>query len=288
MDILFLTHLLNALLMIGMPIGLAIFLARRWRLGWRLWFIGGAVFILSQVGHIPFNALATLALNRTPLAAWPHSSLVVFNAVFLGLSAGLFEEFSRYAMYRWWAKDARSWRRGVLAGAGHGGAEAVLLGLLTLASFIQLVALRGADLSTIVPADQLAVAQQQMATFWSMPWYDSLLGALERMFTIPIQIAFSVLVLQTFVRRQAFWVWLAVLFHAIVDATAVLCLPTVGMYWTEAIVAGFSILSLALIFALRRPESTLELPPASPNAKPPSTILPVTETADNLDSTRFA
>jgi len=46
MDILFLAHLLNGLLMIAMPVGLAIFLTTRWKLGWRLWLIGAATFIL--------------------------------------------------------------------------------------------------------------------------------------------------------------------------------------------------------------------------------------------------
>ena len=48
MDTLFFAHLLNALLMIGMPLGLVIYLTRTWKLGWRLWFIGAATFILHR------------------------------------------------------------------------------------------------------------------------------------------------------------------------------------------------------------------------------------------------
>jgi uncharacterized membrane protein YhfC len=282
MDWQFMTHLLNSLLMIGIPVGLAIFLAVRWKLGWRLWFIGAAVFILSQVGHIPFNALATLVLNRTPLAGLSGTGQLLFNAVFLGLSAGLFEELSRYAMYRWWAKDARSWRRGVLAGAGHGGAEAIILGIITLASFVAMVMYRNADLSAIVPANQLALAQQQVAAFWSTSWYDSL----ERAFTIPVQIAFSVIVLQTFTRRQGFWVWLAVLFHAVVDAAAVIGISQWGIYPTEAMVAVFSAIAVALIFLLRQPEPAPETVAAAPAVVPP-VIAPVAETADNLDASKY-
>jgi uncharacterized membrane protein YhfC len=206
MDILFLTHLLNGLLMIGMPVGLAIFLTARWKLGARLWWIGAATFVLSQVAHIPFLALATIALNRTPLAKLSAESALLFNAVFLGLCAGLFEEFFRYGMYRWWAKDARSWRKGVLAGAGHGGAEAIILGAIVLYGFVQLAYLRHIDIATVVPADQVASTQQQVSAYWSATWYASLLGALERFFTIPGHIAMSVLVLQTFTRKQRFWV----------------------------------------------------------------------------------
>src|SRR5512146_2676712 len=132
MDILVVTRLLNGLLMIGLPVALGFFLTRRFHLGWRLWWIGAATFIISQVGHIPFNWIFTrlfaLKYLPTPPAEWS----LVFNAVFLGLSAGLFEELARAGVYRWWADDARSWRKGVLLGAGHGGVEAIILGALVV------------------------------------------------------------------------------------------------------------------------------------------------------------
>jgi uncharacterized membrane protein YhfC len=148
-NVLLLTYPLNALLMIAMPIALAVYLTHKFKLGWRLWWIGGFTFILSQVAHIPFNMLV---LNPQ-LRALGKSALVeplplVLTALALGLSAGLFEEFARYGMYRWWAKEARSWGRGLLAGAGHGGVEAIILGVLVLYGFMQLLALRNVDLAT--------------------------------------------------------------------------------------------------------------------------------------------
>jgi uncharacterized membrane protein YhfC len=288
MDILFLAHLLNGLLMIGMPVGLAIFLTARWKLGARLWLIGAATFILSQVGHIPFNALAGLVLNRTGLTKMTPEAQLIFNAVFLGLSAGLFEEFFRYGMFRWWAKDARSWRKGVLAGAGHGGAEAIILGAIVVYAFVQFAYLRNADLSKIVAADQLALAQQQVSAYWSMTWYGSLLGALERLFTIPTQIALAVLVLQTFTRKQWFWVWLAVLYHATLDAGAVLLSVRAGALATEVLAGAFALISLLLIFLLRQPEPPEEnLPPPAPPA-PVFVPKPLEATPDKLDQTRYA
>jgi uncharacterized membrane protein YhfC len=288
MDILFWGHFLNGILMIAMPVGLAIFLIRRWKLGARLWLIGAGTFILSQVGHIPFNALATLALNRTPLAHMTPEAQLIFNACFLGVSAGLFEELFRYGMFRWWVKDARSWRKGVLTGAGHGGAEAILLGMIVLYAFLQFATLRNADLSTLVPADQLALAQKQIAAYWSMTWYNSLLGAMERLFAIPTQIALAVLVLQTFTRRQWFWVWLAVLYHAALDGSAVYLAPHLGVLPTEALIGGFGVLSMILIFVLRRPEPppTEEPPPAAPVPRLPPR--PVEATPDDLDQSRYA
>jgi uncharacterized membrane protein YhfC len=288
MDLALIPRFLNGFLMVAIPLGLAVFLTRRWRGGWRLWLIGAATFILSQVGHIPFNAVMSDLLNRTPLATLSPEGQLLFSAAFLGLSAGLFEELFRYGMYRWWAKDARSWRAGVLAGAGHGGAEAILLGALVFYGFLQLVALRDADLSAYFTGDQLALARQQVSAYWTMSWPLTLLGALERCLTIPVQIAFSVIVLQAFVRRQAVWLWLAVLYHAVIDATAVLSVAWLGVYGAEAVVAVFTVLSLILIFKLRRPEPAA-LGPASDNiAEPVARPAPPMDSKENLDDTRFA
>jgi uncharacterized membrane protein YhfC len=291
MDILFWAHFFNGFLMIAMPIGLAIFLTHNFKLGWRLWWIGAATFVLSQVGHIPFNWVMSILLNKTALVNWPHTAQTIFNVVFLGLSAGLWEECARYTMYRWWVKDARSWRKGLLAGAGHGSAEAILLGALALYAFIQLVITRNLDLSSLVPANQLALARQQVATFWSATWYDSLLGAVERLLAMPVQICLAVIVLQTFTRKQWFWVWLAVAYHAITDAVAVYVVSLGFKPWViEGFVGIFSIFALIIIFTLRQPEP----PPAQdgderPSGPQPAEFTPgkIEETQENMERTRY-
>jgi len=282
----FAAHLLNALLMIAMPLGLAIWIIRRFSLTWNLWLIGAAVFIISQVGHIPFNYLMTFLFNRTGLVNLTPTGALVFNSIYLGLSAGLWEESCRYGMYRWWVRDVRTWRKGVLLGAGHGGAEAIALGGLALYGFIQLVGLRHADLSQLVPAPQLAQAVQQVSAYWTAPWYEALLGAAERIFAMTAQIGLSILVLQVFIRRQAFWFWIAVAFHALTDGGSLLAEHYVGVYWTEALIGLFALISLGLILALRRPEA------APAEASQPAPLVTIgrrdeTETAERLEETRF-
>jgi uncharacterized membrane protein YhfC len=286
MDILFVAHLLNGLLMVAMPVGLAIFLTRKFHLGWRLWWIGFATFILSQVGHIPFNYGVGLLLNRTGMVYWSPTAQLLFNAAFLGISAGLFEEGARFFILRYWAKDARSWRTGVLFGAGHGGAEAIILGAITLYAFIQLAIVRNTDLSKLFSADQLSLAQQQVHAYWSMSWYGSMLGALERFFTIPCQIVMAVMVMQVFTRKQIRWLFLAIGYHALLDASAVLNIRYLGVYWTEVVICGFSILSVILIFLLRQPEPPVDILPDAP-ASAVYIPGPVDETSENLETTRY-
>jgi uncharacterized membrane protein YhfC len=290
MDILFWAHFFNGFLMIALPIGLGIYLARRFKLGWRLWWIGAATFVLSQVGHIPFNWAIGSLLNQTSMVNWPKTVQLIFNAVFGGLSAGLFEESFRYGMYRWWAKNARSWGKGLLAGAGHGGIEAILLGGLALYGFIQLFVLRNADasqLSQVVGADKVELAQAQITAYWSVPWNMSILGAVERFFAIPFQLALSLLVMHAFIRRRGWWIWLAVGLHALVDGVAVY-LAGIGLsaYAIEGVVGLFAILSVIIIFVLRQPEPQLELEPAAAQV-PEFTPKPIEETPENLDKTRY-
>jgi len=286
MDFLFICHLMNGILMLAIPITLAILLTRNWKLSWRYWFVGGATFILSQVGHIPFNALMTLVFGKTALVNLSPDNALLFNALFLGLSAGLFEELFRYGMFRWWLKDARSWRKAILAGAGHGAAEAIILGVLALFALLQLSVMRNMDLSSQFSGTTLIQAQSQVTAYWSASWYDSVLGAVERLFTIMIQISLAVLILQAFVRQQRRWIWLAVGYHALIDAAAVLGSNKLNIYWTEVLVAGFALFSIFIIFSLRKQEPLVD--DITPQSEVPTVLIKTVEpTIEQLDNSKY-
>ena len=286
-NILTVTYFLNGFLMIAVPVGLTIYLTRKFKQKWRLFWIGAATFIFSQILHIPFNALVNPIQNQFSFIALPFALQNLILAVFLGLSAGVFEEFSRYLMYRWWAKDARSWGSGLLAGAGHGGVEAIILGLIVLYGYTQMLIVRGVDISTLVAPDQVELAKAQIQAYWSTPWYMTMLGALERLFAIPVHLACSVLVLQVFTRKKFWWVGIAILFHAFVDGVAVLVSQSgVSALPIEGIVGFFAVISLGIIFVLRQPAPELVQIPAlinPPEFKPAQ----VQDNTKNLDDTRY-
>lgn len=295
MDAILIAHILNGFLMVALPVGLGVYLTRRFKLGWRLWWIGAATFVLSQVGHIPFNWAFTQLFALGYLPAPPPEGRLLFNAIFLGLSAGLFEELARAAVYRWWAGDARSWRKGVLLGAGHGGIEALILGVLVLVTLLNMIILRGPDAARLVPPEQMPLVQQQLDAYWSIPWWLALLGAFERAFTLIVHISLSVLVLQAFTRRQPLWVVAAILWHAIIDAAAVY---TVGIWGAtnegklvvEGIIGIMALISLAIIFALRRnePEADETLVATEPPPVQPLQKMDVAETEENLEKSKYA
>jgi len=288
MNLISFAHLMNGLLMIALGVGLGILLTRRFSIGWRLWWIGAATFILSQIGHIPFNFAFGVLLRRGVLPSPPDGWNLAFTAIFLGLSAGVWEECARYATFRWWAVEARSWRKALVLGAGHGGMEAILLGILVLYTYLQLLALQGIDLTTIVPPERVEDVQKVVNAYWSLPWYTGLLGALERVFALITQLTLSVLVLQVFVRRHIRWLFLAILWHGTFNAVAYYIANIWGAYLAELSLAIGMLLDLGILYLLYQPE------PTSPEEIVPRTandfrkqISDLAESQENLDQTRY-
>lgn len=276
---------LNFALMLVIPIGVAVFIRRRTGAPWRLFFIGAVTFVLSQVFHIPFNWVVQRAgLLPGDMQSWAN---LLITATFLGLSAGLFEETARYLTYRYWAKDARSWSRGLMLGAGHGGIEAILLGLLGAVNIVGLlITLNNEALLSAIPADQQTILNATVANLLATPWYGLLLGAAERVFAIAAHLALSVMVLQVFLRGSLRWLFLAIGYHAVLNMIAVVAVTRVGPYATEGLLAVYSLLSLFIIFRLRAPDPA----PVEPEPLPPPPVIDATNlepTEDVIDRSRY-
>jgi uncharacterized membrane protein YhfC len=294
LNILYITYPLSGILIITLVFALTIFLIRKYSLRWRLFFIGAIGFLISQIFHIPFNSRVLNPLIQNQIQPQlPEVLGLALTALLLGLSAGLFEEFTRYGLYRWWVRDARSWAKGVLLGTGWGGIEAILVAGIILATFFEMIALQGVDLSSVVPAEQVELAKQQVESYWSIPWHLSLLGFIERAFAIPIQISLSVLVLQVFNRGQSRWLWFAIGWHTLIDSAAVFVLTMWKdfawiFYAVEALAGIFAIIALAIIFALKEPEPELEpIIPQPPEPLEASNLDEIEATLENLEDSRY-
>jgi len=91
--------------------------------------------------------------------------------------------------------------------------------------------------------------------FWAIPWYLPLLGGLERVFAITIQIALGLLVVRSLTHRNVGWLLAAIGAHALVDSVT---LFLAGLGWSplalEGIMLLFALGGLALILALQSSE----------------------------------
>ncbi len=243
--------------MILLPILAWIYFAHKFSLSWKLLLAGGLAFIASQIPHIPLTIVLAPALK-----SWSFLT----DAIVLGLLAGLFEETARYILFKFILKKSRTWQEGIFVGLGHGGTEAIILGILAGVSFARMLALRNVDLATVpsIPADQLALARQQLAAFWSTPAYIAILGVVERIFAVCLHVSLSVMVLYGIAVNKPAWYGLAVLWHTIVDGIAAyLGLLKVNTLTMEGLIGLMAIASIGLVFALRG-----KFPAAAPEVAP--------------------
>jgi uncharacterized membrane protein YhfC len=292
--------------MIGMPIGLGIFLTRRWKINWRLFWIGALTFVASQIAHIPFNNYFLTPFVNNILRALPGSdpgvtiadasnlSQIIVIALLFGLSAGLFEEMARYITYARFVPEATTWRKGLMLGAGHGGIEAIIFGLLALLALLNLSLLRRPAILDTVPADQFSLVTAQLDAYWSAPLPMTILGAVERALTIPLHLALSLLVMQVFARRQRLWVFFAVFLHTAVNAIVLISAFILrgqawGVYAIEGMLALFTLTSLGIIKALYKPEPiSLEQESAQPKVQE-FTPTPIAEARpEDLEDSKYS
>jgi len=222
-----LAYMISVILMIGLPIFLAAWLRRISPAAWLLFAIGSLTFIISQAVHLPLNDwLGVIGfLPQESAAEMP----LWRTALTLGLTAGLCEELARAVGYALIQRFKPLWMRlqdSLMLGIGHGGIEAMIFGgVLTAASISSLLPLKGSDLSSLnLNPEQLETLRMQLDLLTGSPW-NAAFPFIERTLAISAHVVFSLLVWQAFARRRLgqdwFYIPLAVLYHAIVDAAAV-------------------------------------------------------------------
>ena len=256
------------------PLVLAVIANRRLKVSWKYFAYGALIFFVFQlITRVP--AVLVIQATITPQLEASPALLYTWLAI-LVLTAGLFEEVGRYVAFRWlMRREEKTWDKAVMYGLGHGGLESILLvGGLALLSLINIIVLSSIGLNSI-PLAQRAQAAQQLAALAAQPAWFPLLAAWERLWTVPVQIALSVLVLQVFRRNNIGWLWLAVLAHAIVDGVSVGLIQVLGpgristSLIAEVVVAIFGVIALWIIFALRDRPTVKEASEAQ--SLPPST-----------------
>ena len=247
--------IISAIGMILLPLVAGYFIAKKFKQSFKAFrklFIAGALtFIASQVLHIPFLYGLTALFDNGTLPSPPESWNVIFNAIMLGLLAGIFEETARYILFKYIIKNSHTWEDGITIGLGHGGIEAILLGILSITTLIQMIAMQDPTaLSALgLPADQLELAKTQVAAYWAQSAVILFFGFVERISAICLHIGLSVFVMYSIVSGQRKWFWFAIIWHAFVDALAVYLYPkiTVG---TNVVFATFGLEVLVAVLAV--------------------------------------
>ncbi|KLU62381.1 hypothetical protein CEB3_c12420 [Peptococcaceae bacterium CEB3] len=219
--------LITTFICVFAPTLLAAVVVKKYKANWRALFLGAAAFTVAQ------------PLLRLPLLKWlgyktwfvlfSQSNTLLFLAL-LGLSAGIFEELSRFIALRVFLKKRLTWANGVVFGLGHGGAEALLLVGL---SYVRL--LYG------------LMSGQLVGLLSQTPPYLFLVAGLERVMAISAHVGMTLLVLYAVKSKKIRYLLYAILFHGLLDSPVVTLLSQRGEIWaSEGYVAVFAVFALWL------------------------------------------
>jgi uncharacterized membrane protein YhfC len=235
-------------LMLALPILVGLWIRRHYGVDWCIYLAGGVTFVASQVVHLPLNYALGLLTGGWGLGLLP----LPLMALAAGLSAGTCEQTARWVALRFVLRRTRGWSQALQFGAGHGGFEAIILGLLALSNIVSMVVMQMAGAQALgLNGDAAAQAEQALKAFWSAGWYTPVVAGLERAFAITFHIAMSVLVMRAITRRQAGYLLAAIAAHALFDAWSVWGSRTLGILWVELGLAVVAAGALWLIVRLR-------------------------------------
>lgn len=237
---------LSMLISFLVPIGLVVYFRKRYKISFKAVGIGALVFFIFQmILRIP---LLQIASTQSWYKSMAQNTLLI--GLFLGLTAGIFEEVGRYIGMKYFLKRELSWKNGVAFGIGHGGIEAILLvGIGNINSIVYSFMINSGVFDGLIasklPEQTAQLIKTQLTA--TNPWTFAA-GGIERIFAITIQIALSVLVMYAVVYRKKIIVLYAVLLHALIDSPLVLfSAKKVGVWGMEGYVFLCALASLIFI-----------------------------------------
>ncbi len=229
------SYIISIVIEIGIPLILAFYMWKKYKVSWAIFFLGMLLFIVS-LSRIPLNNFFSSYITLK----FSGDMALVLAGLFVSFTAGIFEEGVRVLAFGLIIRS-RSYEKAVIYGIGHGGGgeSMIFVGISVLISFIIYRIFPG-----IIPADLLP----QIA---GAEWYLPLIGALERIFAIAIQISLSVLVMYAFMKRKYYFILIAILYHMTIDFISVYINYKFGIFLTEIIAFIFAGISVVLIYILR-------------------------------------
>jgi len=250
-----LTFLIVSVVEVFFPLALGYFLIKKYNLSWKVYAIGVLFFVLVQFIHTPLVLVMQQPMTDYIGRLFPdHTIAVAVYAVILGLLAGLFEELGRFIVYgRFFIgnKVPLSINNGVLFGAGWGGVESIIIGimmLLTMFSYIYAAPLTDEQVTQInvsmngtLTTEKAAEIDKQITDLLALTPWDILPGMAERIFAVTLHITWSVMVLSAIVEKRNLLLVLAILWHAATDALAVFIGQIYGIMAAEGMLFVFAL-----------------------------------------------
>ncbi len=234
----------------AMPVLLFIFFKKKKDADILPFFIGCAVMLVFALTLE--SAVHQIVLGSS-VGKTIQSNIWIY-ALYGGLMAGLFEETGRFVAFKtvlrkMQDKDVNA----LMYGAGHGGFEAAaLLGFSMISNIAISVMINSGNTSALtemLSGDALTQMEAAFEALTTTAPHMFLIGILERVFAIILQIALSVIVWYAAKNKKRWYLYpAAILIHFVVDAAAVILMYyNVPVLLIEVLIGVMTV--LAAVFA---------------------------------------
>ncbi len=209
--------IITIILALVFPIVLAVWFCRRYRVKASTVVFGALTFIVFQIViRIPLLQMINNAFPSLVPTTGAVGPLLLYSA-YLAITAALFEEGGRFIFFKLFMKDRGDWENAAAFGIGHGGVEALLLVGLTYVSNLVLMLMINAGQLNSLPLGLQQSIDTVKTQFIQVPSYMFLMAGIERVMTIPIHIAFSILVVLGVAKKRPGYIILAILAHFLLN-----------------------------------------------------------------------
>ncbi len=192
-----------------------IYFYKKHRISFKVLGVGILIFfVFSQILEKLLH-LYVLYINHSTSAYLLNHPILY--AAYGAFTAGFFEEVGRYFGFQVLLRKYRLWKDGFAYGLGHGGIEVLLVGTLVSMQILVFAMLFNKGQLPILQQKLPPAALTQIMELIHQPSYMYVLGALERIISLFIQIALSLVILYGIRKRKVAYLLLAILLHAGVD-----------------------------------------------------------------------
>lgn len=209
-------------------------------------------FVIGCVTMLVFAMVLESAVHRLVLGSSAGATITgntLYYALYGGLMAAFFEEAGRYTAFHVFMKHLHGDKKNaIMYGAGHGGLEVfMIIGMTGISNLALAISVNNGSLPGYT-GDEAAILEQSVDILKNTAASAYLLGMIERVSAVMLQIALSIIVWQTVrqVRGRIMYLFIAILIHFAVDFSTVILTSMIPLAAFEAILLAVS----AVIFLL--------------------------------------
>jgi uncharacterized membrane protein YhfC len=235
---------LSFILAMAVPIVAAIYMKRKYDGKLICTMIGIAAFVvfallLEQLLHVLGAVAFGDNLTRNP----------VLYAIYGGLAAALCEETGRFLSMKLLMKKTLFKENAVMYGIGHGGAEAIILIVVSfLPNLMTSIMINNGSLEEALSGLEPAAREQtinELSVLWESPSAEFYLAGIERVTAFLLQLCLSYIVYLAVRYKNTKCYFIAFVIHFIVDAGIIQLREFMSVYIVETI---FLIFTLVLAY----------------------------------------